>query len=148
MTRVRTGGATPSRIVLPAVPERGSAAMPSLPPSTMPVSTMSRTPQRAWAVVDDLLGNSTRVRCSFRSYGGTRPFEFVARVNRAVPAEPSITGKFQIEKKAGGRSVSATASTVISSTMTAYHVTVALTVRVDDDAVLTRQWADSLKRQA
>jgi putative CocE/NonD family hydrolase len=142
------GGATPSRLVLPAVPDKGTIAPPSFVPTTAPVSLASRTPQSVWEVTDGLLDGSTRVSGRFLFHGEDWPFEFIAKVDRARPASASVKGSFSMSKNVGGRTVSATADTVISSTMTAYHITITLTVTVDDTAVVTRQWVESVKREA
>ena len=146
--RLYRGGATPTRLVLPAVPAEGTMAPPCFVPSTPLVSVDSRTAQRIWEVADDLLEGTTRVSCRFTFGGEARPFEFVAKVDRDRPASASVAGSFSMSKDVGGRTVSATADTTISSTTTAYHVIIALTVRVDDTVVITRQWVDSVKREA
>jgi putative CocE/NonD family hydrolase len=146
-TQVSRGGETPSRLILPAVPEAGSAIPPSFQPSSAPVTATSRTPTRTWEVTDNVLDNTTRVTCRFTN-NGPRPFEFTCEVHRDSPADASVKGRFSMSKSVGGRSVSATADTAISSTSTAYHVIIGLTVRVDGSVVLTRQWVDSVPRRA
>jgi len=150
-TRVLRGGETPSRLLLPEVPSAGSAPEPTFAPSPVVVSPESRTAVREWEIIDDVLSRSTRVACRFSIFQKDRrpaEFDFVARVNRERPAEASISGSFRMIRDVDGRSVSALATTVISSTLAAYHITITLSVTVGGADFFTRRWVESVPREA
>jgi hypothetical protein len=151
---VRFGPAHPSRIVLPVVPEAGSAATPAFEPSPVVVRPAAAgLPAPSWSVARDHLSGRARATIEapsrFRLADGTlveRELGCACEIDPADPARATARGWHLCRSTRGERAVEARSDVLIESTATDFHVTIDLVVRVGGATHLTRRWAETIPR--
>jgi putative CocE/NonD family hydrolase len=144
----------PSRIVLPVVPDRGSAEPPRFEPS--PLVLTRHTDDAApptWEVADDVLGRTRTVRMKIdRSERITpttrvdREFESTFQVARDDPASASAYGRHTSRITRPTGVVESRSDVTIQATATHFHVLIDLAVRANGVLHHQRQWTASVER--
>ena len=85
----------------------------------------------------------------FRTADGTlieRDLGCVCEVDPADPARATARGWHRCRSTRGERSVEARSDLLIESTVTDFHVTIDLVVRVGEAVHFTRRWTESIPR--
>ncbi len=152
---VHRGGAHSSRLVLPVVPAKGSAAPPQFRPSTMSVSphTAAAIPP-VWQVVQDAL--SERVGVKIGSKGNFRVDEkpvidresdLFTEVHPDDPANVVARGLHVSRIKRPAEVIEGCSEAIIRSTAAHFHVSIDLEVRVNNAPHFTKRWTESIPRR-
>jgi hypothetical protein len=152
--RVWRGGARASHLVLPVVPDEGSAPRPVFRPSTVAVKPAAEAiPPPVWAVTEDLLTGRAVARIEtssrFSPVEGTdieRDFGTVCEVDPADPARAIARGWHRCRTTRHGRWTEARADVQIHSDAASLQVTIELVVRVDGELHATRHWDETIPR--
>ncbi|MDX6591492.1 MAG: uncharacterized protein QOJ13_688 [Gaiellales bacterium] len=153
-SEVHHGAARPSRITLPVVPAQGTAEAPAFRPSpvemqrnthlvTPPTWRVSRDALSGRAQVDLSVESSERINPGFRV---DRTFEGVLRADPKDPARASAFGRHSSRLIRSLGTTEAVSDLFIQGSPTSFHVTLTLTVTVDDTTVFTRRWNESVPR--
>jgi predicted acyl esterase len=154
-TRIFRGPGTPSRLVLPIVPAKGSAPPPAFRPSTRTVSSPAAwlTPP-TWRVARDPLTRTATVTIEWesRSRGGEstvveRRYELVTEVRDDDPAAARARGRHVSRLHRGGRIYAATSEVSIEASESSFDVVIALDVEVDDRMHHQRRWHEIIGRE-
>jgi putative CocE/NonD family hydrolase len=149
------GGARPSRLMLPVVPDRGSAPAPTFAPSPLTVSrhTAAVRPPR-WEIATDVLTgrvtSTIEIETEFRVDERTtikREWGSVCTVAPSDPGHASARGWFQGTIHRANQGITGRTDTVIQSTPTDFHVTIDLELRVNDRPHASRRWVQSFPRR-
>jgi putative CocE/NonD family hydrolase len=148
------GPAHPSRIVLPVVPDDGSATAPTFAPSTVDVPPLEDGDQAAaWTVTTDQLRGSVAVTIERDTKhtlpDGTlieRDSGCICEVHPADPATASARGWHRARTTRDGRWTEAKADVVIQGTAAAFDLAIDLVVTVDGAVHATRRWQESIPR--
>jgi hypothetical protein len=154
-SRVYRGSVHPSRLVLPIVPARGSAAPPTFAPSSATVTRHSAAVHpNTWKVAYDVLtGRATadvRVNASIRVNDTTtieREFASVCSVDPRDPAHASARGWHECTVTKPNSVTRSRADTVIEATASHFQVTIDLEVRRNGAVHFQKRWAESIPRQ-
>ena len=152
--RVLRGSARPSRVVLPTVPEHGSAEPPQFRPSDVGRTRHSdRTEPPTWEVVHDVLTGRSRVRireaADLRVNASTvvrREYAMTAEVDRADPSTASATGRHVTTITRPNGVTQGSSDVSVQATATHFHVTIDLEVLVNGKAHHTNSWTESIPR--
>jgi hypothetical protein len=152
---VLRGASRPSRLVLPQVPDEGSAEPPVFSPSlTTPgrQATAIRPPR--WEVTRDVLtGHATvsiETEAEFRVDDRTvvrREWGSISEVDPRDPAHASARGWFQGTIGRPNETIVGRADTLIRSTATDFHITIDVAVRVNGRQHAARRWVRSYPRR-
>lgn len=143
----------PSRLMLPAVPTRGNADEVRFEPAA-PASVYRLSPdQPVWEIVHDVLGDRTGLRTHTRGTARASPTTEVTTEARLQvwasnrnPAEVVATGKHHRRIARPGGVTTIDTSCDVSSTETAFHVTIDLSIRVNDLPHHQRRWVRTFPR--
>jgi len=153
--QVYRGGGRPSRLILPTVPVQGSATPPAFRPSSKKVRRRSEAVRPpTWQVTYDLLSGRVAVDIGFRSswrvYGGAvieRESHSTFTVDPGDPAHASGRGRHMYQVGRPGHVIQARADLAVQSTVSHFHITIDLEVRVNGALHSTRQWVESVPRR-
>ncbi|HEV8489914.1 MAG TPA: CocE/NonD family hydrolase [Candidatus Limnocylindrales bacterium] len=151
---VRFGPAHASRLVLPVVPDEGSADAPAFEPSPVAARpAVAGLPAPRWSIARDHLSGQASATIEapsrFRTADGTlieRDLGCVCEVDPADPARATARGWHRCRSTRGQRSVEARSDVLVESTVTDFHVTIDLVVRVGEAVHFTRRWTESIPR--
>jgi uncharacterized protein len=149
------GPGRPSRLILPVVPDAGSADPPAYLPSPIAARpAAATTPTPTWEVTRDALTGRSRVSIRVETEHQTPAGTTIARdcgcVCEVDPAEPSRVrahGWHECRSTHEGRTTAARADVVVASTADAFDVTIDLEVKVDGAVEATRRWVESVPRR-
>ncbi len=153
--RVRRGTSQPSRLVLPTVPETGSARPPEFLPSPVPARRFAESVDPpVWEVVHDALSRRARVQFEFgdseRVDAETvvrRRYELVSQVDADNPAAASCRGRHTSTTARPGGTTESIPTVAVQASATHFHVIIDLAVSVDGVPHHSRQWVRSFPRQ-
>jgi len=153
--QVYFGGMTPSRLILPIVPARGSAEPPRFLPSRQTRARHAdavRPP--TWQTTIDML--SGRVAVTIGSEGESRLNEHTVMQRRSSvrcevdprkPADASAYGQTMLAIVRSNQTIRGTSDVVVQASRTHFHVTINLEIRVNDAPHFSRRWVETIRRE-
>lgn len=154
-SRLYFGQNRPSCLVLPVVPDQGSAepaTFMSSPLSVISPADSSKPP--TWEVCRDLLTGRSRVTMKL---GGAirltkqttmeRASTGIFEVDPTDPARATGRGVHELALRSGGQRIKARSEIFIQATPRHFHITINLTVRLNGAPHASRRWTDSIRRQ-
>lgn len=153
--QVYFGKTTPSRLILPTVPARGSAEPPRFLPSRQTRARHAdavRPP--TWQTTIDML--SGRVAVTIGSEGESRLNEHTVmqrrlsvrcEVDPCKPADASAYGQTMLAIVRSNQTIRGTSDVVVQASRTHFHVTINLEVRVNDAPYFSRRWVETIRRE-
>jgi len=153
-SRILRGIARPSRLMIPIVPDRGSAPPPVFQPS--PVERLrhrARVTPPTWEVVHDALSRRAEVR--FREHTESqinastvvlRDYELLTKVDADTPAQATAYGRHSSTIRRLESETTAISTVLIEGTAKHLQVTIDLEVLINGIRHHTRQWVSSVPR--
>jgi uncharacterized protein len=149
-----SGPGRPSRLILPVVPDAGSADPPAYLPSQIAARPpAAATPTPTWETTRDALSGRSRVtirvETEHQTPAGTtieRDSGCVCEVDPVEPSRVTAHGWHECRSTHEGRTTAARADVVVASTADAFDVTIDLEVKVDGAVRATRRWVESVPR--
>jgi uncharacterized protein len=144
----------PSRLVLPVVPDRGSANPPTFAPSPLEVTRHTDEPvPPTWEVADDVLGRRRTVRMKIDRSERINPttqvdreFESTFQVARHDPAGASAYGRHTSRITRPTGVIESRSDVTIQASATHFHVLIDLAVTANGVLHHSRQWTESIER--
>ncbi len=152
---VHRGAGHPTRLMLPTVPARGSAAPPEFRPSPIePERQALRTDRPTWEVVHDALTRRASVRLVEHTTMRTDPstvvtweYRLVSEVDPDDPAGASARGRHVSTIHRPSGVTEATSEVTMQATSTHFHVMLELRVTVNGLPHHAREWTRSVPRR-
>jgi putative CocE/NonD family hydrolase len=144
-----------SRLVLPTIPAVGSASPPAFEPSICSVRSPADSPGRpTWRVSRDQLCGRTQVDLRFASswpVGASAKLEreHTSRfdVNPHNPGDATGQGHHVFRIVRPNHVTEAVSDVAVQATVTHFHLTIDLAVRVNGALHFTKHWTESVPRQ-
>ena len=148
------GPTAPSRIVLPTVPDEGPLTPPVFAASPVePRHAAAFEPPATWTVARSALTGRASVTIRLETAHSTptglhieRDAGCVSEVDPADPAHATARGWHRCRNERDGHSSESRADVLIAGEPDAFHVTIDLAVRVDDEPPVTRRWDERIPR--
>jgi putative CocE/NonD family hydrolase len=151
---VHRGGASPSLVHLPVVPDEGPVAPPTFEPSPVVVHHGAEfQPPATWTVTRDALTGRTtvtvRVETTHRTPDGARidrDAGCTCEVDPADPAHAVARGWHRCRSTRDGHTTEGSADVEIASSADEFHLTINLAVGIDGAEPVTRRWDERIPR--
>lgn len=154
MNRVYRGGTYPSRLVLPAVPLKPKLDEWKFRPSETVVEVYRLAPnERAWEIVQDVLGDRTGFKMQVRLASQVSPTlevkgegQLEVWASNRDPADVTATGKFPWQIIRSDGVIQVDVCCVLRSTVTAFHVAIDMHIKVNHLSHHQRRWVRTFPR--
>ncbi|MGD9135963.1 MAG: CocE/NonD family hydrolase [Desulfobacterales bacterium] len=154
VSRIYFGQDRPSRLILPAVPSRGSGKVPVFKPPNVdkqPLQTAVDPP--VWRVSRDMLTGRTTVDITSKGQWRVSPLSVFKRestgrftVDPDDPGHASGHGRHKSLLASPNMEIVSESDVMIQATPTAFQIVVALTVSVNDARIFSKKWIESIPR--
>jgi hypothetical protein len=154
VSRIYCGADRPSRLILPAVPARGSGKAPVFRPSAVdkqPLQTAVEPP--VWRVTRDMLTGRTMVDIISKGQWRVSPMtvfkrESTGRFSVAPdnPGHASGQGRHKSRLVSPNLEIVSESDVMIQATPTTFQIVIALTVSVNEARIFSKKWIESIPR--
>ncbi|WP_157183083.1 CocE/NonD family hydrolase [Sciscionella marina] len=151
---IHRGTGHPSRLTLPTAPATPALTTPEFQPAPEQPEPLRHEPNPpAWRIERDALTRQARVSYHFdytdRVNAHTtveRHYDFHTHTDPDKPAQTSARGKHTSIIRRPSGTIQAVSATSIRGTDTHFHITIDLTLTIDDHPHHTRSWATTIPR--
>lgn len=154
-SRIHLGGERPSRLDLPTLPPaEAPLPPPDFAPSPFPIEDEAKVPPRPWQVTRDLMRGHAEL--TIEGEGSSEPdpgyvmetsTHATAFVDERNPAHAWMRGRQVDRYRWPGQTIEMTRRGQITSTETAFNVTLHVEITIDDLPHVERKWAASFPRR-